>query len=168
VLSLGVTPAQVLNAAVERLQDCDEKVRQAAVKAVCQAARQLLVGPPSSAATGPTGPGSANAVALLSPVDALLGSIGSQELTDAAAADLDLAAAADLGGLSPVVAPAVVRDLQFVHEALKRVYYRLRDVKPAVRKAAASQFLSVFRAVVVAGGHSLQLQPWMADVCYLG
>jgi hypothetical protein len=140
---------QVLTAAAERLQDYEEKVRLAAVKAVCQAARQLLVGPVSNAAA--KGPNSANAVALLSPVDAILGSIGSQELTDAAAADLDLATAADLGSPGPAAAAVTVRDLPYVHEALRRVYMRLRDTKVAVRRAAASHFLSVFRAVVAAG-----------------
>jgi hypothetical protein len=143
---------QVLLAAAERLQDYDEKVRLVAVKAVCQAAKQLLVGP-THTPTGPKGPGSANTAAVLSPVDALLGSLGeSQELANAAAADLDLDAAADLGTPGAAVAAAAVRDLPFVHEVLRRVYLRLRDTKPAVRKAAASHFLSIFRAVVSAGG----------------
>lgn len=141
---------QVIVAASERLQDYDEKVRLAAVKAVCQASRQLLVGP-TPTATAPAGPGSGNAVALLSPVDTLVGSIGSQEMTDEEAADLDLATAADLGSPGPAPAAAAVRDLPFVYDALKLVHVRLRDTKPAVRKAAASQLLSVFRAVVAAG-----------------
>jgi hypothetical protein len=148
---------QVLTAAAERLQDYEEKVRIAAVKAVCQASRQVLVGPVSNAAA--QGPGSASAAALLSPVDAILGSIGadigSQELTDAAAADLDLATAADLGCPPPAAAAVTVRDLPYVHEALRRVYMRLRDTKVAVRRAAASHFLSIFRAVVAAG------EPWL-------
>lgn len=139
-----------MEAAAERLQDYEEKVRLAAVKAVCQVCRQLLVGPSSSTAA-PPGAGSANPVALLSPVDALLGSIGSQELTEAAAADLDLAMAADLGSPGPAVAAEAVRDLPFVQEALKRVHMRLRDTKPAVRKAAANHLLSIFRAVVATG-----------------
>lgn len=160
--------AQVLFAAAERLQDYDEKVRLAAVKAVCQSARQLLVGPSSSttaaannnatAAAGAGGHGggaggSGNTNALLSPVDALLGSIGSQEFADAAAADLDLATAADLGSSGPAAAAAAaaVRDLPFVYEALRHVGLRLRDTKPAVRKAAASHLLGIFRAVVAAG-----------------
>jgi hypothetical protein len=137
-------------AAAERLQDYEEKVRLAAVKAVCQACRQLLVGP-SSSPTGPTGPTSANHTALLSPADILMGSAGSQEAAEAAAADLDLATAADLGSPGPAVAAAAVRDVPFVHEALRRVNLRLRDTKLSVRKAAASQFLSIFRAVVAAG-----------------
>jgi hypothetical protein len=144
----------VLFAAAERLQDYDEKVRLAAVKAVCQAARQLLVGPASTAAAGT---GSANAGALLSPVDALLGSNDSQELTDAAAADLDLATAAALGSPGAAAAAATVRDVPFVHEALRRVLLRLRDTKPSVRKATASHFLGIFRAVVAAGVCTLLL-----------
>lgn len=142
----------MLLAAAERLQDYDDKVRLAAVKAVCQAAKQLLVGPTHTAA-GLTGPGSAKTAAMLSPVDALLGSLReSQELADAAAADLDVEAAANLGTPGAAVAAAAVHDLPFVHEALRRVYLRLRDTKPVVRKAAASHFLSIFRAVVSAGG----------------
>lgn len=143
---------QVLSAAAGRLQDYEEKVRLAAVKAVGQACRHLLVGPPSSSAA-PTGLSSANPTALLSPVDVLMGSAGSQEAAEAAAADLDLTTAADLqGSPGPAAAAAAVRDLPFVHDALRHVHLRLRDTKLSVRKAAASQFLSIFRAVVAAGG----------------
>lgn len=143
---------QMLSVAAERLRDYEEKVRLAAVKAVSQAARQLLVGPGSTAATAAAGPAVANNVALLSPVDVLLGSIGSQELTDAAAADLDVAAAVELGSSGPAVPAAAVRDLPFVHDTLKQVLLRLRDTKLTVRKAAATHFLGIYRAVVAAGG----------------
>lgn len=143
---------QVLSAAAGRLQDYEEKVRLAAVKAVCQACRHLLVGPQSSTAA-PTGPSSANPTALLSPVDILMGSAGSQEAAEAAAADLDLTTAADLqGSPGPAAAAAAARELPFVHDALRHVNLRLRDTKLSVRKAAANQFLSIFRAVVAAGG----------------
>lgn len=149
-------------------------MRLAAVKAVCTTARQLLVGPASAAAaaaaTAAAGPASVAGGALLSPLDALLGSMGSQEEADAAAADLGLddilgaaavqqqentaaaaaaAAAGDGGGAA--VGGGGVRDVAFVQEALKRVYLRLRDIKPAVRKATVQQFMTIFRAVVAAG-----------------
>lgn len=146
----------MLKTAATRLQDFEEKVRTAAVRAVCQTSRRLLVGPapPAPGSTGGLAANYANQLMLTTPPADLLGQLGSQEDDEVAAVELgvdytppEAAAALPLGsGLE-----AQVRDLAFVQDVLHRVSLRLRDTKASVRKAAANGMMSVFRAVAAAG-----------------
>ncbi|KAF8072944.1 ATXR2 [Scenedesmus sp. PABB004] len=138
---------KILEAAEVRLRDYDERVRSCAVKHLCQAARRLLLGPAGAAGAAAT---RANQLALASPAGDLFGSLDSQEADEAAAADLGVA----YGGGEPAggaaAAAAGVRDAPRVQETLMHVSLRLRDTKLAVRKAAASSLIALFRAVAAA------------------
>lgn len=151
----------MLAPAEERLQDFDERVRVAAVKAVCSTLKLLLIGPAgaaSAAAHGPSAP-----LALSSPTAELLGSlVGSQEEDAAAALELGVACSPPGGadGASSEAAggggPRVAHDVRYLQELLGKVGLRLRDTKLSVCKAAAVGVMSVYRAVLAAGARARQ------------
>jgi hypothetical protein len=149
------TRAQVLRTAATRLQDYDEKVRAAAVRALCTTVRRLLVGPPAAAATA----AAAASPLSSSPATGLLGSmLESQEDGAAAAAELGVPYSPPLrlvqsasGSVDAQGGANDAASLAFLTDMLQRVSLRLRDTKPAVRKAAATGLLSVYRAAIAAG-----------------
>ncbi|WIA29168.1 hypothetical protein OEZ86_011679 [Tetradesmus obliquus] len=154
---------KVVREAAVRLQDYDDKVRIAAVKSVCQCARQLLAGP-AGAASGGT---AATAGRPQSAVGTLL---DSQEEDEAAAAELGVAYTPpekelDLGfGAADAAAgvAAGTRDVAWLQEVLKGMCMRLRDTKVSVRKQTASSLMAVFRTVAAAGtGEQLAKYCWL-------
>lgn len=143
---------QVVREAAVRLQDYDDKVRIAAVKSVCQCARQLLAGPAGAASGG-------TAATAGHPQSAVGTLLDSQEEDEAAAAELGVAYTPpekelDLGfGAADAAAgvAAGTRDVAWLQDVLKGMCMRLRDTKVSVRKQTASSLMAVFRTVAAAG-----------------
>jgi hypothetical protein len=149
---------QVVREAAVRLQDYDDKVRIAAVKSVCQCARQLLAGP-AGAASGGTAATACHPhqLGLIAP-PAVATLLDSQEDDEAAAAELGVAYTppekeCDLGAGVDVAAgvAAGARDVAWLQDVLKGMCMRLRDTKISVRKQTANSLMAVFRKVAAAG-----------------
>eukprot|EP00882_Tetradesmus_deserticola_P022060 GHRQ01023943.1.p1 GENE.GHRQ01023943.1~~GHRQ01023943.1.p1 ORF type:complete len:442 (+),score=232.76 GHRQ01023943.1:175-1326(+) len=161
---------KVVREVAVRLQDYDDKVRIAAVKAVCQCARQLLAGP-AGAASGGTAATACHPhqLGLLAPpVVATL--LDSQQEDEAAAAELGVMysppeAGLDFGVVGAAAAAGVAagtRDVAWLQDMLKAVCMRLRDTKLSVRKQTADSLMAVFRTVAAAGtGQQLAKYCWL-------
>jgi hypothetical protein len=150
---------QVVREAAVRLQDYDDKVRIAAVKSVCQCARQLLAGP-AGAASGGTAATACHPhqLGLIAP-PAVATLLDSQEDDEAAAAELGVAYTPpdkELnfgvgGGNAAAGVAAGARNVPWLQDVLKGMCMRLRDTKVSVRKQTANSLMAVFRTVAAAG-----------------
>ncbi|KAF6266620.1 hypothetical protein COO60DRAFT_1697167 [Scenedesmus sp. NREL 46B-D3] len=161
---------KVVREAAVRLQDYDDKVRIAAVKAVCQCARQLLAGP-AGAASGGTAATACHPhqLGLLAP-PAVVTLLDSQEQDEAAAAELGVAYTPPekqldfgVGGADAAAGVAAgARDVAWLQDVLKGMCMRLRDTKTSVRKQTANSLMAVFRTVAAAGtGEQLAKYCWL-------